>query len=480
MLTTVLTIAALGGLTALLIVRKHRSTSSCAAGSDGCPRCGGEVPSGAVYCPACGVPQQVFEIAAAPVAAETEAKAGAPAEPDRLHAVVRADVCVGCASCVPVCPEAGAIRMAGKLAVIEKDRCTGHGKCAEACPVGGIVLTTGEMVHQVEVPHVERDFQTNVPNVYIVGELGGRGLIKNAINEGKIAAENVGRAVHSSAAPRVPGVLDLVIVGSGPAGLSAGLEARRAGLRFGILEQGTLADSIRKYPRHKLLLAEPLKIPLYGDLWVADASKETLLQVWEAMISRAELPVRTGCRVENIVREAGCLKVTGPGFEVRTRHVILAMGRRGNPRRLGVPGEDRENVFYDIVEMEAFRGRNVLVVGGGDSALESAVGLANQEGTTVTLSYRGTDFDRAKERNVAKLAAAEQAGRLRVVRGSTVRSIESGRVTLETPDGPETIPNDDIVVRIGGESPNKFLAKVGVNVVKKQIPLAQATEGVTP
>jgi thioredoxin reductase len=344
--------------------------------------------------------------------------------------------------------------------------------------VGGIVLTTGEMVHQVEVPNVGRDFQSNVPDVFIVGELGGRGLIKNAINEGKIAAENVGRMVHASSLPRRPGVLDLVIVGSGPAGLSAGLEAKRAGLRFVILEQGTLADSIRKYPRHKLLLAEPLKIPLYGDLWVADASKETLLQVWEAMITRAQLPVRTGYRVEDVTREGDVLKVTGREFAVKSRYVILAMGRRGNPRRLGVPGEDRQDVFYDIVEMEDFRGRRVLVVGGGDSALESAVGLAAQDGTQVTLSYRGSTFDRAKERNVAKLADAEKAGRLRVLRESQVRSIEPGRVTVEGPEGVEVIPNDDVVVRVGGESPNKFLGKVGVAVVKKQIPLAQATGSV--
>jgi ferredoxin len=126
------------------------------------------------------MPLQIFEVVSAAPIDETAstAAAGAP------HAVVRADMCVGCGTCVSVCPEPGAIRLEGKLAVIERPKCLGHGKCAEACPVGAIALATGDAVHRVEVPMVHPDFQSNVRGIYIVGELGGRGLIKNAINEG--------------------------------------------------------------------------------------------------------------------------------------------------------------------------------------------------------------------------------------------------------------------------------------------------------
>lgn len=441
-----------------------------------CPRCGGEVPAGASRCPGCDVPMQVFEIAAAEVEAAPD-PAAAPAGDAAPHAIVRADVCVGCGCCVPVCPEPGAIRLEGKLAIVEKDRCKGHGKCAEACPVGGIVIATGAAVHRVTVPDVKADFQSNVPGVYIVGELGGRGLIKNAINEGRVAAENAARELQACGTGACGSVHDLAIVGSGPAGLSAALTARKAGLDFVILDQGSLADTIRKYPRHKLLLAEPIKVPLYGDLWVADASKETLLSVWEAMVEQSGLTVLSNRRVEEVAREGASIAVRGQGFEVRARRVILALGRRGTPRRLGVPGEETEKVFYDIVEMEEFKGRKVLVVGGGDSALESALGLANQEGTEVVLSHRKADFERAKERNRQKLAEAERTGKLRILRESAVRAIRADAVEIEAGGKVLTLPNDDVIVRIGGEPPAAFLEKAGIRMVTKAIPIEEAKAG---
>lgn len=398
-------------------------------------------------------------------------------EDDAVHAIVRADVCVGCGACVPACPETGAIRMEGKLAVVDAKRCAGHGRCADACPVGGILLATGA-VHRVEVPDVRADFRTNVPGVYVVGELGGRGLIKNAINEGRLAAEGVARELGPDR-PR-GSTLDVVIVGGGPAGLSAGLEAQRAGLRYVVLEQGTLADSIRRYPRHKLVLGEPLRVPLWGDLWVADATKETLLRVWESIVEGAELDVRTHHRVREVVPAAGEFVVRGEEFAVRARRVILALGRRGTPRRLGVPGEESGKVFYDIMEMEAFRGGRVLVVGGGDSALESAVGLATQPDTEVTLSYRGREFARAKERNIARLGEAEASGSLRVLRESEVTAIEPDRVRLARPEGPLELPNDHVIVRIGGEPPDRFLQRIGIGKVVKELPLEDVREAIAP
>lgn len=473
-LLTLVGFACMTVLAAVLHVRK--SAASGTRATTPCPACGHAIAGPRIRCPHCDVPLQAFEVAAAPVAQESPERE--TAGEGALHAVVRADVCVGCGACVPACPIEGAIRLRGKLAVVDKDACRGSGACAEACPVGGIVLTTGAMVHQVEVPDVRKDFQTNIPGVYIVGELGGRGLIKNAINEGKIAAQNVARELRRQPRPRRPGTHDLVIVGSGPGGLSAALEAKASGLDCVILEQGTMADSVRKYPRHKLLLAEPVAIPLYGDLWVADAPKETLLRVWETVVSGAGLEIRTNQRVENVTREGSLLRVEGSGFRVLARRVILALGRRGTPRRLGIPGEESEHVFYEIAEMETFRGRRVLVVGGGDSALESAVGLSNQQGTVVTLSHRRATFERAKDRNVAKLQAAEAAGKLRVLRESTVERIDDGTATIRTAGGSETLPCDNVIVRIGGEPPAAFLDRAGIRIVRKELPLEEAREAV--
>jgi len=361
-------------LTALFVARHLKSSGMSAPRqappSPGrpCPRCQAAVPAGSTFCPSCGIPQQVFEVVAADSVAPGAGQAGSA-----LHAIVRGDLCVGCGTCAAACPEPGAIALQGKLAVVDTGLCKGHGDCVGACPIGAIALGAGASVTRVTVPQVDANFETNVPGLYIVGELGGRGLIKNAINEGKIAVEHVARSLEADAAPGED-VVDVVIVGSGPAGLSAGLEALRRGMTYRVLEQGSLSDTVRKYPRRKILLAEPVKVPLYGDLWVADASKETLLQVWETIVANTGLEVRTGERVENVARDGGVFAVTTGASTYRARKVVLAMGRRGTPRRLDVPGEESDKVFYDIVEMEAFQGRQVLVVGGGDSAIESAVG----------------------------------------------------------------------------------------------------------
>jgi thioredoxin reductase len=333
-------------------------------------------------------------------------------------------------------------------------------------------------VQRLEVPDLDANFQSNVPGLYIVGELGGRGLIKNAINEGKIAAEAVARAAARDLAGRAadPGVLDVVVVGSGPAGLSAGLEALRSGLRYAVLEQGDLSDTIHRYPRHKLLLAEPVRMPLYGDLWIADASKESLLKVWETIIQKTGLQVRTRHRVERIEKSGDHFEVATADAVFHARHVILAMGRRGTPRRLGVPGEERPGVFYDIVEMEAFTGRRVLVVGGGDSAIESAVGLANQQGTQVTLSYRGDAFARIKDRNRAKLDAEARRGRIEVLLESQVREIRPECVVLEVAGQSRIQPGCDVIIRIGGDPPYEFLKRIGVRILHKEVALREARE----
>ncbi|MGA9836151.1 MAG: NAD(P)-binding domain-containing protein [Gemmatimonadaceae bacterium] len=462
------------GLTMLAIwwhmrVAEAGRRAAAPAPSAPCPRCKAPVPARATHCPACGVPQQVFEMVMAPIAQAVRDVGGEP------KALVRADMCVGCGTCVASCPEPGAITLRGKLAVVDDALCKGHGECVRGCPVGAILVTTGAAVNRVTIPLLDVNFQTNVPGLYIVGELGGRGLIKNAVNEGKLAVEHVAKTIPPGV-PRSDGrtdVVDVVIVGSGPAGLSAALEALRAGLSYVVLEQGSLSDTVRKYPRHKLLLAEPVRMPLYGDLWVADGSKETLLQVWETIVANTGLDVRTGEKVQQIVRDGALFRVETANGAYPARRVVLAMGRRGSPRRLGVPGEGLDHVFYDIVEMEAFVGQRMLVVGGGDSAVESALGLANQKGAEVRLSYRGETFGRIAARNREKIERAIANGKVTPLFNSHVREIRNDVVVLDQGGELMILPTDYVVIRIGGEAPHAFLERLGVRIVEKDVPVPQ-------
>jgi len=473
---TLITLLVFGLITAVSIAwhmrgSKRKAARVCPPGSRPCAGCGAACPAGVERCQSCGIPLQIYDVVGAPVVSGENASGGGAA-----HAVVRTDSCVGCGACVGACPEPGAIRLEGKLAVVNKALCLGHGECVKACPVGGIFLSTGAAVQRVEVPRLGAHFETDVPGLFVVGELGGRGLIRNAVNEGRVAMEEIARRAVAGARSDRPDVYDVLIVGSGPAGLSAGLEAHRANLRYLILERGNLADSIRRYPRHKILMAEPVKIPLYGELWVSDASKETLLQVWQTIIEQTGLRVDTGQEVTEIARGPDGFLVRTPSRTCTARHVVLALGRRGTPRKLGVPGESLPHVFYDIVEMEAFRGSRVLVVGGGDSAIESAVGLAHQQGTKVYLSYRGDAFGRIKERNRQKLDALTKAGRIELMLQSQVKEIGAQSTVIGIGGGWKTLPLDYVVIRIGGEAPYDLLRRAGISIVMKELSVSGAEE----
>ncbi|HEU4787207.1 MAG TPA: 4Fe-4S dicluster domain-containing protein, partial [Gemmatimonadaceae bacterium] len=238
-MSTLLTIAGLGAVT-LIAVRSHlrRVASPASKGKRParrtCPRCSAAVDDGVDACPRCGVPLQLFELVSAPVASNVTEDESAPP-----RALVRADLCVGCGSCVAACPEDGALSLQGKLAMVDPARCKGHGECVTACPMGAISVVRGTATNRVVVPQLDANFETNVPGLYIVGELGGRALIKNAVNEGRVAAEHIVKVMarrRAQSGEHAEGVVDVVIVGSGPSGLSAGLVAHRAGIDYLLLE----------------------------------------------------------------------------------------------------------------------------------------------------------------------------------------------------------------------------------------------------
>jgi ferredoxin len=283
-MTMLLTTLGLIVLTSFFVYRHMRHAPSEKAIS--CPRCHAKVPPGASRCPRCDVPMQLYEVVAARAVVED---AGSPHAGGKPHAVVRADLCVGCGACVPVCPEPGAIKMVGKLATVNASLCAGHGKCVEACPVGGIVLATGASVHRVEVPDLDLDFESNLRGVYIVGELGGRGLI-NARSTRPRSRSSTWR--RSSAGPaagrRGRRRVRRHHRGSGPAGLSAGLEALRLGLRYLVLEQGVTGGHHPEIPAREVPPRRACGC-VVRNLWVSDSSKEQLLQAWERIIARTGL-----------------------------------------------------------------------------------------------------------------------------------------------------------------------------------------------
>jgi thioredoxin reductase len=273
----------------------------------------------------------------------------------------------------------------------------------------------------------------------------------------------------ASAEEDTGGVADVIIVGAGPAGLSASLTSQQYGLRYITLEQGEVASTIRQYPRHKFLMAEPVEMPLYGSLYIADSTKEALVSVWENIIANTGVRVRTNERVERVLREGEVLVAETAASRYRARQIVLAMGKRGTPRRLGVPGEELSKLSYKLIEAETYSDNDILVVGGGDSALEAALALSRDKRNRVTLSYRKDTFERARERNQAAVAQAEREDLLKVMRRSEVQEIRPGSVLLRSPEGSGELPNDFVFVMIGGESPEGFLRKTGIEIVEKAV-----------
>lgn len=377
--------------------------------------------------------------------------------------------CIGCGICIEACPEEGVLELVhGQAVVAHGSRCVGHGKCAEECPVGAIAVTLGDLSQRRDIPVLEPSHESpHTPGLFLAGEVTGFALIRTAVEHGRMVAREVARKLESLPPVEDPSVLDLLIVGAGPAGLTCALEARERGLRFAVVEQDSLGGTIAHYPRRKLVMTQPVQLPLHGRLARSEYEKEELVALWEELATEHDLPLRTQTRFEGVERdENGVLGVITSAGRFRARTVCLALGRRGTPRRLGVEGEDLPKVASSLIDAQSYRGRRILVVGGGDSAVEAALGLAEQPGNKVSLSYRGLAFTRIKARNEGRLEAAVRAGKLELLLGSQVQRISSDAVELAVgEDGRRlTLPNDEVFVLIGGEPPFALLERCGVSL----------------
>ncbi|HKS82389.1 MAG TPA: NAD(P)-binding domain-containing protein [Candidatus Acidoferrales bacterium] len=385
--------------------------------------------------------------------------------PKAQHPHIDTTYCIGCAACTSVCPEGDVLAMlGGKAVIVNGYKCIGHSLCAEVCPVGAITMVMASPSMGADMPRLSAEHETSIPNLFVIGELGGLALIKNAVGQGRDCIDTIaGRLGSQSARTSNTDIYDVLIVGAGPAGISASLRAIERGLRYVTVEEGELGGTVAKYPRQKLVMTSPVEFPLYGKFKKTELSKEELLSFWQKVLARADFQLRKSEKVTDIQRSPdGVFTTTTSRSQYRSRAVTLAMGRAGSPRKLGVKGEDLPKVMYRLIEADHYINKQILVVGGGDSAVEAAMGLAHQVGNRVTLSYRQGSFTRIKERNKQRLDECVRKKKLRVALNSNPVDISPDSVVLEINGTQEKIPNDYVWIFAGGDPPYAFLKKIGV------------------
>jgi thioredoxin reductase/Pyruvate/2-oxoacid:ferredoxin oxidoreductase delta subunit len=399
--------------------------------------------------------------------------------PRAQHPHIDVEYCIGCAACVPVCPEGDVLGIVGgKAAIVNGTKCIGHGLCAEVCPVGAITMVMASPAMSADLPQLTPQYESTVKNLFIAGELGGLALIKNAIAQGRDCVDTIAsRVIELRAARQCTDAVDLAIIGAGPAGISASLKAIERKLNYVTIDEGEIGGTVAKYPRQKLVMTSPVEFPMYGKFRKTELSKEELLAFWAQVLRRVDFKCRTREKVADVKKDAsGIFIVSTNKGQIRARAVILAMGRGGSPRKLGVKGEELPKVMYRLIEADHYVNKKILVVGGGDSAVEAAMGLAHQAGNQVTLSYRKESFSRIKERNSHRIAECMRTGKLKVLFNSNLIEFKPNSLVIGVNGISQEISNDYVWIFAGGEPPTAFLKKIGVGFGMRNVTTEASNE----
>lgn len=394
-----------------------------------------------------------------------EAKEKGLYEPVSLHPVVNVNNCIQTGACIAACPEHDILGIVnGKATIINASRCIGHGACFHACPTEAITLCIGTERRGVDLPHVNQTFETNVSGIFIAGELGGMGLIKNAVEQGRQAVENIVKSIDK----KHKAAYDLIIIGAGPAGISASLTAKKLNINALLLEQDTLGGTVYTFPRSKIIMTSPMDLPLHGKVKLYETSKAELLDLWQTVLAKNNISIKENSKVESIISENNYFKIdTLKGEQYTAKKILLSIGRRGSPRKINVPGETLEKVAYRLLEPEMICNKKIIVVGGGDSAVESALLLV--EKNNVILSYRGDVLSRIKPANEQRLNDAIDKGIIDMRLNTNLILIDANEITLAVINTGEEmiIKNDLVYIFVGGELPTQFLQKAGIQITKK-------------